>query len=200
MITYAPRMMMVSVIALHTLAIQLARGREPGRASSARTDLYEVLRKKSPGTVRRSWPLREGPRPAFSARRVKHTKIAKRGAFRLQPRNSLPRPTGGGGPRVRILLPPAGSPVRTDFGAKDWQQVAGLQRARRGIRAKPHRPAIARPESAQIRSGSQWQPEKATRLAQGEHTRSTNSSGTLCVTSTRRSKPRLRAAASSAGM
>ena len=28
-------------------------------------------------------PLREGPRPAFSARRVKHTKIAKRGAFRL---------------------------------------------------------------------------------------------------------------------
>src|SRR5690348_9788819 len=31
-IAYAPRMMMGSVIALHTLAIQLARRREPGRA------------------------------------------------------------------------------------------------------------------------------------------------------------------------
>jgi hypothetical protein len=35
------------------------------------------------------------------------------GLFVYQPRNSLPRPTGGGGPRVRILLPPAESRVRT---------------------------------------------------------------------------------------
>src|SRR3984893_15299085 len=62
---------------------QLARGREPGRASSARTDLYEVLRKKSPGTACRSWPFARGAEARFLRRRVTHTKIAKRGAVRL---------------------------------------------------------------------------------------------------------------------
>jgi len=65
-ITYAPRMMMVSVIGLAHPCNQLARGREPGRASSARTDLYEVLRKKNRQEQHADHgPLREGPRPAF---------------------------------------------------------------------------------------------------------------------------------------
>jgi hypothetical protein len=64
---------------------QLARGREPGRASSARTDLFEVLRKKSPGTVRRSWPLREGPRPAFSAGKSRIPRSRSAGLFAYSP-------------------------------------------------------------------------------------------------------------------
>ena len=64
---------------------QLARGREPGRASSARTDLFEVLRKKSPGTVRRSWPLREGPRPAFSAGKSRVPRSRSAGLFAYSP-------------------------------------------------------------------------------------------------------------------
>ena len=67
MITYAPRMMMVSVIALHTLAISSPAVASPDELLRRGLTYTRCCGKNRQEQHADHGPLREGPRPAFSA-------------------------------------------------------------------------------------------------------------------------------------
>src|ERR1700720_561130 len=84
-ITYAPRMMMVSVIALHTLAISSPAVASPDELLRRGLTYTRCCGKNRQEQHADHGPLREGPRPAFSAGESRIPRSGNAGLFVYTP-------------------------------------------------------------------------------------------------------------------